>query len=350
MAAEPPPRAWLRPKADPGRAARQWSAIEARLDARGGLFGLKALGSWRLVGGVAAAAALAAGVWIGVRKAHPTPADPIAATTTSTLLLADGSHVTLDPGARLEMQKNEPSDIATSLKDGAAEFEVVPNKERSFRVVAEGVEVRVVGTQFKVDCNDATHEVKVSVTHGVVEVRTASRPGDVRRLGAGETWSSRPVADAAPVEPTSTASASADVAPPAPPPASASTTSPDAEARALFDAANKARRAGDVARASALYRELARRFPNDPRAKVAALEIARLEMDKGDSSVAEDALRTASSAESGSSVQEDALARLVQLYASKGDQRACREARDRYLTAYPNGARATQVRAACAAR
>jgi hypothetical protein len=129
------------------------------------------------------------------------------------------------------------------------------------------------------------------------------------------------------------------------------------DARSLFESANQARRGGDLARASTLYRELTRRFPNDPRARVAALELGRIEMDRGrdrdrdhDPAVAEQALRQASSAEAGSSVHEDALARLVQLYAAKGDARACQVAQARYLAAYPNGVHGAQVRAACAPR
>ncbi len=124
----------------------------------------------------------------------------------------------------------------------------------------------------------------------------------------------------------------------------------DEGARALFESASQARRAGDVRRAASLYRELVRRYPGDARAQVAALEIGRLEMDgKGDLGAAEGALKAASSAGAGGALHEDSLARLVDLYASRGDAASCRQARDRYLAAYPNGVHANRVRGACPA-
>lgn len=362
MSAETPLRTWIDAPADASRAARQWSAIEGGLGRR-----RSPLLRWGLALG--GAAALAAAVWGGVRVWGPAGPPSAGLAEASTLVLADGSHVALSAGARVEVTKNEPKDIAVTLQGGTAGVDVVPDRERSFRVLAGEVEVRVVGTAFQVEI-DPGGDVHVSVQHGIVEVRAASRPGDVRRLGAGETWSlaaaaaPAPPGDPAAPDPSSAASADAPVAPasagapasaaPASsnraPGASASAAGPDAEARALFEAANNARRAGDLAKASSLYRALGQRFPDDPRARLAALELARIEMDRGkDLSAAEAALRAASSADPGSSVQEDALARLVSLHASKGDLRACKDARARYLAAYPAGVHAAQVRAACGA-
>jgi TolA-binding protein len=274
----------------------------------------------------------------------------------SVVVLADGSRVTLDGDARLEVPINEPAHVATSLERGSALFDVVPDHDRSFTVIVGEVEVRVVGTQFRVDRDPTSRTVTVAVIRGVVEVRNTAEPGEVHRLGAGESWST-PRAEVAPSLPLSPsagalAAPSADPIVPGPGPSTArSAAAPIEDARSLFEAANQARRSGDLARASAHYRELMRRYPSDPRARIAALELGRLEMDRGsDPLVAEQALRTASSAEAGSSVHEDALARLVQLYAAKGDTNACQVARGRYLAAYPNGVHSAQVRAACASR
>ncbi|MFS8069732.1 MAG: FecR domain-containing protein, partial [Byssovorax sp.] len=272
------------------------------------------------------------------------------------VVLADGSRVRLDGDARLEMPINEPTRVATSLERGSALFDVVPDHDRSFTVIVGEVEVRVVGTQFRVDRDPTSRTVTVAVIRGVVEVRSTAEPGEVHRLGAGESWST-PRAEAAPPLPLSPpipalGVPSADPIVPGPGPSPArSAAAPIEDARSLFEAANQARRAGDIPRASAHYRELMRRYPSDPRARIAALELGRIEMDRGsDPVVAEQALRTASSAEAGSSVHEDALARLVQLYAAKGDTSACQVARGRYLAAYPNGVHGAQVRAACVAR
>jgi TolA-binding protein len=256
--------------------------------------------------------------------------------------------------AALDLQRNEPKDIAAVLLGGAADFDVVPASDRRFTVLSDGVEVRVVGTKFRVDNDPTSHEVRVSVSHGVVEVRSPSEPGEVHRVAAGESWATHGRSAEAPAPSVSASASSLDSSAPvdsaAPTAVAAPASNNSEDAKSLFEAANRARRAGDVTRAMALYRDLTRKFPNDPRSKIAALELARLEMDKGNgSSEAEDALHRAASAQPGS-VQEDALARLVQLYASKGDSKACQDARARYLAAYPNGVHVVQVRSACGSR
>lgn len=307
---------------------------------------------------VLVSAALGLGV-LGVglsRLQHVPDTVAVAPAGGSVVVLADGSRVMLDGDARLGMPINEPGRVATSLERGSALFDVVPDHERSFTVTVGDVEVRVVGTQFRVDRDPVSRAVTVAVVRGVVEVRSAAEPGEVHRLVAGESWTT-PRAEAEPAPPISP-SARAPAAEPAEPivpgpgpTAVRSAAAPSEDARSLFEAANQARRSGDLVRAGAHYRELMRRYPSDPRARIAALELGRIEMDRGsDPAVAEQALRTASSAEAGSSVHEDALARLVQLYAAKGDTSACQAARARYLATYPSGVHGAQVRAACAPR
>jgi TolA-binding protein len=345
-----PLRPWLDPGLDSARIARQWGAIEGRLDGR-------ARRRW-MWGAAFAGAVIAVGaLGIGVSRWSGAPREiAVAPAGSSVLVLADGSRVTLDHGATLDVQTNERAHIAATLKGGSARFEVAADPARVFTVLAGEVEVSVAGTQFQVDFDPTSGAVTVAVTGGEAEIRRAAQPGEVHKIGSGETWSTA-LAVVAPVAPSAALPAveSADPIAPAPiaaPPARGAAV-PVEDARSLFEAANQARRAGDLARASGLYRELTRRFPNDPRAKVAALELGRIEMDRDhdhDPAVAEQALRQASSAEAGSSVHEDALARLVQLYAAKGDARACQVAQARYLAAYPNGVHGAQVRAACAPR
>ncbi len=344
---------WLDPGLDNARIARQWAGIKGRLDGN-------ARPRWvwgaALAGAVIAVGALGIGIsrWSGAP-----PEIAVVPAGSSILVLADGSRVTLDRGAQLDVSTNERAHIVATLKGGSARFDVASDPARVFTVLVGEVEVRVAGTQFQVDFDPTSRAVTVAVLGGAVEIRSAAQPGEVHRLGVGETWSTTQAA----VAPTAQLAPSAEVpaAVPADPTATAPTAAPPTrgsaapveDAKSLFESANQARRAGDLARASTLYRELTRRFPNDPRARVAALELGRIEMDRDhdhDPSVAEQALRQASSAEAGSSVHEDALARLVQLYAAKGDTRACQVAQGRYLAAYPNGVHGAQVRAACAPR
>lgn len=59
-----------------------------------------------------------------------------------------------------------------------------------------------------------------------------------------------------------------------------------ATAAAMFADANAARRSGDDARATALYRELDRRYPDSAEAKVARATLGRMLLDHGDASAA----------------------------------------------------------------
>src|SRR5262249_20031045 len=131
-------------------------------------------------------------------------------------------------------------------------------------------------------------------------------------LSAVDTPSVEPSAEASAVP---EASASASAAP---------------SARALFEAANQARHAGKLEIAARYYRELLARFPDDPRAKLAAFELGRLEIatGKGD---AQKALEQAAQGPSGSSVHEDALAKLVALHDARGETVQCQRARDEYI-------------------
>lgn len=381
MTTEPKPRDFIAPKSDADREARQWAAIERGLD--GGTWAsLRRVWSRFLRGdlipgnpfyarpGFALAMVtllVASGAFASIRWAtHHGAAGPVASQNRSDadaapLTLADGSTVRLERGTKLETPQNEPMTIVAELREGTADFEVVPNRQRSFTVVAGGVEVRVVGTAFRVVTDPASHRTTVTVDHGIVEVRAASLHGEVRRLVAGESFttdSDSASAASLPSAPSSAdPSASADApsasaesssgAPSSGAPSSGG-TSPVDDAKSLYEAANRARRAGDVTRAATLYRELLRKHPDDARAQVAALELGRLEMEKGgDPGAAESALETASSASPGSSVHEDALARLVEVYAQKGDMTACKKAKAQYLATYPKGVHAAQVRSRC---
>ncbi len=345
---------WLDPGLDSARIARQWAGIEGRLDGRA-----RPRSAWATWGAAFAGAALAVGA-LGVGISHWRGAPQLAAVApaplgSSVVAFADGSRVTLEGGAKLDVPTNERAHVVAILTSGTARFDVAPSPDRVFTLVAGEVEMSVAGTQFQVDFDATSGAVTVAVSGGEAEVHRASQPGEVHHLGVGEAWSttSAPAVTAPPAAPPADVPAATAASPepiaPAPTPSAHAALAPSYDARSLFESANQARRAGDLARASNLYRELTRRYPNDPRARVAALELGRIEMDR-DPAGAEHALRQASGAEAGSSVHEDALARLVQLYAAKGDTRACQDARARYLTAYPTGVHGAQVRAACASR
>jgi TolA-binding protein len=238
----------------------------------------------------------------------------------------------------LEVVRDEPVHVELLLKQGGGRFRVKPDPARPFVVQAGDVVVTVVGTEFTVAIDP--DEVRVSVDHGIVEVER--RSGEPRRLLAGESWSTRTEPKHA--EAPTSANADEPIVAEAPPSVSATAST---NARSLFESANAARRAGNVQLAAQLYRDLVSRFPDDPRAKLAAFELGRLELELGRSDDAEKSLERAASGKAGSAVHEDALAKLVRLYDGRGDQAACRRARDQYLATYPSGVHADSVRKSC---
>ena len=399
MTTDPTPREWLHDHDDLPRQRRQWAAVSRALDHRSSLAGrLQAAlwpegpARWLVAGSVVAAVALVVGLGSSWRSRQAVAPMALAASSASTQAtsqrLADGSMVAREAGCEMTVSVDTPARVESVITSGAARFDVAPDDRRVFRVVAGGVEVRVVGTAFRVAVEPTSGQVTVSVERGLVELRPVTGPGEVQRLAAGQTWSSSEsramklpggaapgsaspeagpggagsvaAGPAAEEGPAGAGPAGSGAAPGARPvtyggsgqktargEAGSAGASADG-ARALFESANQARRAGDLGRAASLYRELVRRYPGDGRAQVAALELGRLEMDgKGDLGAAEGALKAASSTGAGGAMHEDSLARLVDLYAAKGDGAACRRARDQYLASYPSGVHAQRVRGAC---
>ena len=73
---------------------------------------------------------------------------------------------------------------------GSARFEVEPRHPRRLVVDAEDVEVRVVGTRFRVTRTEADGaRVEIAVERGIVEVRDHKGNGEPHRLRAGERFS-----------------------------------------------------------------------------------------------------------------------------------------------------------------
>ncbi|WP_034753189.1 FecR family protein [Chryseobacterium daeguense] len=89
--------------------------------------------------------------------------------------LADGSVVTLFPGAKLTVEKSFPADTRVVELTGDAIFSVAKSKEHPFIVRADGFSTRVLGTVFKItqsgkDKAVDLYEGKVAVTYAGVPV------------------------------------------------------------------------------------------------------------------------------------------------------------------------------------
>jgi TolA-binding protein len=355
---------YVQPELSPARIARLWSGVSGRLRPAGS----RRASRW-LVRGAAIAALGATAVGAAVVGPHLLePVGPSSAwknasleTAGDTLAVAldDGSKLKLESQTRLDVQGGDPAHVTLNLRRGRVACDVVHKPGRSFSVLAEGVEVRVIGTRFSValESGHGDKRVAVHVERGSVEVRTPNEPDDVRRLVAGESWSitthaSEPV-QARP-EPSAEATLlgpGSNTAPVAPRPGPSAVSIETASARQLLEIANAARRSGDVREAASAYESLVRRHPSDSRAGLAAFELGRLRMDRlGDMKGAIQALNRAIQLAPGSGFREDALARLTQAYASVGADDRCRQTRDLYLKSFPNGVHAASVTKRCASR
>lgn len=107
----------------------------------------------------------------------PTERAPVAGNAVvlrpETRLLPDGSVVELNGGAELVVDFSGPLRRVT-LRRGEAHFQVAKDAQRTFVVVAGGVEVRAVGTAFSVGVEPDT--IEVLVTEGRVAVENTGRP------------------------------------------------------------------------------------------------------------------------------------------------------------------------------
>ena len=362
MSAPKPLSEYLEPELSPARLARNRAAIEAKL-ARGAT----PLFRWALGGTLVGGLALTA-VALSMRPA-PTAltARPVwalspdarfaASDEATSVALDDGSVIELDPHTSLRGVSRSAGEVTLELEHGEATFEVAHNPERSFRVASGDVSVRVIGTRFEVS-REAGH-VTVEVERGRVEVQ---RGEELVVLGAGQRWSGEEwIAHAeveAPVPADAIEPEVTEVVGPAATPARRGAegrdgerpreTEPEDAARALFEAAQAARRGGRPDRAAALFAELIEQHPHDPRAGLAAFELGRIRLDvMHDVRGSIEALERSLDLAPHGGFRQDALARLVLLYDRVGDNGRCREAQSRYLSDFPDGVHLSDVTSHC---
>lgn len=366
------------------RVARIWERVSEQLATRGRL-----RSPWfaRLVSVGVVFACLAIG-WLGftqLRSGAGSSTEKATLATTNTaraLDLEDGSRLQLAAYTRVEVSRRTPQATELRLTQGRVECDVVPDKQRRFSVLANGVEVRVTGTRFSVELIPADDRVSVEVQRGSVEVRPPHGAGLPRRLVAGERWSGgiRPSTSKAPVLAPLQPQVDRALAPgsPATPPSEAlpadsprtpseaargarvgssphndprpSPSLQSKSARELLDHANAARRSGNIGEAASAYELLLATHPGDARAGLAAFELGRLRMDRlGNLAGAVQALRQAAALAKDAGIREDAMARLVRAFDAMGAHERCREAQTAYIKSFPAGVHATAVSTHCRA-
>ncbi len=136
---------------------------------------------WRAAAAVALVFAAVYFLWLRTEPAAPTVIAAADATLTDTL--TDGSVITLSPQSGLALTAGFNARERRLRLHGAAYFKVNPDTVRPFIVEMEALEVRVVGTAFKVDNSSDSANVSVVVTEGKVRV---SAHGQSLLLLAGE--------------------------------------------------------------------------------------------------------------------------------------------------------------------
>lgn len=378
--------AHLVPEITEGRLARQWASLESKLPRP------QAGPGWRSASLAVAALGFAAWLWWMPVDRPESGAVVESSDTPVGVQLRDGSSVELAAQTRLRVLRDQPDAVEVELADGRASFDVTHVDARSFTVRASTVAVRVIGTKFEVVrvARPEGTEVQVAVERGIVEVERTDR-GDQRRLTIGEKWSvwipaepvveepetargddneedeeifgARPSLRAAqrrkarshvshrPTRAQSERPSKIEAREPADHADQADEEDQEDKAEAVRDVfarANLARRAGMMAEAAQAYADVLARFPNDDsRAAIAAFELGRIRMDAlGDPRGAVQALNQALRVRSAAS-REDALARVAICYNALRDEKACRKARQRYLSEYPAGVHASALAALC---
>ncbi|APR78357.1 Hypothetical protein A7982_03704 [Minicystis rosea] len=374
------PARYLRSQLGDAQRERSWAVIRARLpQTRRRSLAIRAL---------AIAAMLALFAWVGVAlRARPTEFQAATLETRANeqeaLTLADGSRIVVGGSTRVHLAVVSKTRVLLQLDHGEIDAEVTHVDGRSFVVAAAGHEVAVIGTHFRVQAEEGgeSPRVSVSVTRGRVEV---TRVADATRrlVDAGETWSSVGKPEPAPPPPPVEEPAPADVdaGPVRPAPTVTGFRLPRrfhdlaedghytdayaelgsngvaratrlARAPDLFKVGQVARYDGHPREAVDAFQALVKRYPNDGRAGVAGLEAGRLLLTElNDPAAAAAAFAEAMRLAPNDSFREDALARRVQALDIAGDRSACVEARQQYLSSYPQGTHAVTVARRCPVR
>ena len=174
---EPIDRA-LRPALDEAGVARVWRKISEGRQRRPSPIGM-------LVG-VAVLAGVAAALVVGFMPGRGSDAGPLAsagarlapgATVAQSFALDDGSRVSLQGGATLDVLGNDGRVFVTLVRRGKASFEVKPGGPRRWIVETDLATIDVVGTGFDVDRRG--RDLVVTVKHGIVTVSGERVPGRV---------------------------------------------------------------------------------------------------------------------------------------------------------------------------
>jgi TolA-binding protein len=304
----------------------------------------------------------------------------VSASTRQVIEFTDGSHLSLEPAARIELSELSTSRARIELREGQLSASIRKGTGRTWTISAGPFEVRVVGTQLEVRWNHELQKFGVSVTEGKILVFGRDLPPAGLPLEAGGRFE-RQLSPAAVESPADDAVPTAAVASA---PALASHATPKAEARSisteadwsklanegqykraleladragferltrelgandLLLLANTARFAGDFARARVALLALRQRFPRGSAAPLSALYLAQIAetRDKNPAEVAR-WLSTFLNESPNGGLAADARARLLSILLKQGDRARARAVAADYLKFHPDGTYAEKAR------
>lgn len=300
--------------------------------------------------------------------------------------LDDGSQLTAQPGARLEIV--DQPDVRVRLISGDVNVHVTKQHARDWILIAGPYRVAVIGTQFDVSFDAASQHFSVRVKEGLVRVFGSDLPSEGMSLHADQEYTTG--ARSALAEPPSSdgdagtkpaselltplpaarptsASVGADL-PDSPPAAAASTSSwrqacaagkydqafthgvdglPQVLDRSsegeLLEFANCLRYAGRSAEAERALLKLRDRFPRSRGAILSSYHLARLSQRKGGRDAAIRWFETYLTESPQGQLAANARAELVRLYSQRGNSARARAAAREYLRHHPRGSFASQA-------
>lgn len=326
---------FVTPPMSPQRRERMLARLEARQPGRP-----RSVGRW-LVAAAALVAAGGVGYAVGAGVEAPTPEvalEPVVdrwietGDALETLAPAPGVELVLAPHTQLRLSTDAPGALGVYLERGSVACEAASDA-RVVRVRASAASIRIVGARARVLSRGAAGP-RVEALSGTVRVSVGNETPIV--LPAGQSWEWRP-------GPRELAPSPDEVAPaPAPRPAPSPPSAAD-----LIRRAQSHRLAGRVRRAASAYHELRVRYPEDPRAGLAAFEEGRIRL--YDLSDPRGALRALDAARdhSMSFLDADVAAARIAALDELGERTACATERRAFLERFADSAHATDVQGAC---
>lgn len=115
-----------------------------------------------------------------------TTAGPVGGTEPHLVRFSDGSRIALDPKSELDVTKADVHRVEVTLKQGAANFDVVRRDSSSWHIGAGPFKVRVIGTAFRVEWDPGARRFSLSVKRGAVGVSGPLLSGE-QVISAGAT-------------------------------------------------------------------------------------------------------------------------------------------------------------------